>query len=57
VTNSSYTVVNLTAVKKLTSEWTGRIKVENAFDESYQLAHGFNTPPRGVFVTLQYQPK
>lgn len=57
VTNSSYTVVNLTAVKKLTSEWTGRIKVENAFDDSYQLAHGFNTPPRGVFVTLQYQPK
>jgi vitamin B12 transporter len=57
VTNSSFIVVNLTASRKLTQEWTGRVKVENAFDEIYQLAHGFNTPPRGVFVTLQYQPK
>ena len=57
VTNSSNTVVNLTAAKKLSSEWMGRVKVENAFDEKYQLAHGYNTPPRGVFVTLQYQPK
>jgi vitamin B12 transporter len=55
--NSSYTVVNLTAAKKLTPEWTGRVRVENAFNETYQLAHGFNTPQRGVFVTLQYQPK
>jgi vitamin B12 transporter len=57
VTNSSFIVVNLTASRKLTQEWTGRVKVENAFDEIYQLSHGFNTPPRGVFVTLQYQPK
>ncbi len=57
LTNSSYTVVNLTASKKLTSEWTGRIKVENAFNEKYQLAHGYDAVPRGVFVTLQYQPK
>ena len=55
--NSSFTVVNLTASKKLTREWTGRIRVENAFNENYQLAHGYNTPLRGVFVTLQYQPK
>lgn len=53
----SYTAVNLTASKKLTREWTGRVRVENAFNEIYQLVHGFNTPPRGVFVTLQYQPK
>ncbi|MFY8126694.1 MAG: TonB-dependent receptor plug domain-containing protein [Hydrogenophaga sp.] len=57
LTNSNYTVVNLTASKKLTPEWTGRIKVENAFNEKYQLAHGFDAVPRGVFVTLQYQPK
>jgi vitamin B12 transporter len=53
----SYTVVNLTASKKLSPEWTGQIKLENAFDEDYQLAYGYNTPPRGVFLTLQYQPK
>jgi vitamin B12 transporter len=57
VSNSSYSVVNLTAAKKLTPEWTGRVRVENAFNENYQLAHGYNTPKRGVFVTLQYQPK
>jgi surface protein len=55
--NDSYTVVNLTASKKLSPEWTGRVKLENAFDEDYQLAHGYNTPSRGVFLTLQYQPK
>jgi vitamin B12 transporter len=53
----SYTVVNLTASKKLSPEWIGRVKLENAFDEDYQLAYGYNTPPRGVFVTLQYSPK
>ena len=57
VTNSSYTVVNLTASKKLVPEWIARVKVENAFNEKYQLAHGFDAVPRGVFVTLQYQPK
>ncbi len=57
VTNSSFTVVNLSAAKKLTPEWTGRVRVENAFNENYQLVHGYNTPRRGVFVTLQYQPK
>jgi vitamin B12 transporter len=55
--NGSYTVVNLTASKKLSPEWTGRVKLENAFNEDYQLAYGYNTPPRGVFVTLQYQPR
>lgn len=57
LTNSSYTVVNLTASKKLTPEWTGRVKVENAFNEKYQLVHGFDAVPRGIFVTFQYQPK
>ena len=55
--NGSYTVVNLTASKKLSPEWTGRVKLENAFNEDYQLAYGYNTPPRGVFVTLEYSPK
>jgi vitamin B12 transporter len=56
-TLQSYTLVDLNASKKLSPKWTGRVKLENAFDEDYQLAHGYNTPPRGVFVTLQYQPK
>jgi vitamin B12 transporter len=56
-TLQSYTLVDLTASRKLSPEWTGRVKLENAFDEDYQLAYGYNTPPRGVFVTLQYQPR
>jgi vitamin B12 transporter len=57
LTNPSYTVVNLTASKKLTPEWTGRVKLENAFNEKYQLAHGFDAVPRGIFFTLDYRPR
>jgi vitamin B12 transporter len=56
-TLDAYTVVNLTASKKLTPEWTGRVKLENAFDEKYQLVNGYNTPPRGIFFTLDYRPR
>ena len=56
-TLDSYTLVHFFASKKITPDWTGRIKVENAFDKKYQLAYGYDTPPRGVFVSLQYQPK
>lgn len=55
--NNSYTVVNLTAAKKLTPEWTARLKIENAFDEDYQLAYGYDAVPRGVFLSINYQPK
>jgi vitamin B12 transporter len=53
----SYTVVNLTAAKRLTPEWIARLKVENAFDKKYQLAYGYDAVPRGVFLSVQYQPK
>ncbi len=57
IENPSYAVVHLTAAKKLTPEWTGRVKLENAFDQKYQLAHGYDAVPRGLFFTLQYLPK
>jgi vitamin B12 transporter len=53
----SYTVVNLTTSKQLTPEWALRAKLENAFNRKYQLAYGYDAVPRGVFLTLQYQPK
>ena len=56
-TLGSYVVTNLYASRSLNSEWKARLKVENAFNEDYQLAYGYNTPPRGVFLSLQYQPK
>jgi vitamin B12 transporter len=53
----AYTVVNLSASKAINPTWTARVKLENAFDEAYQFAHGYDAVPRGVFFTLQYQPK
>jgi vitamin B12 transporter len=47
----------LYASKKIDDEWTARLKLENVFDRQYLLAYGFNTPGRGVYATLQYQPK
>ena len=52
-----YSLWTLYASKKLDSEWTARVKLENALDRQYQLAYGFNTLGRGIFATLQYQPK
>jgi vitamin B12 transporter len=56
-TLGGYTLWTLYASKKIDHEWTARVKLENAFDRQYQLAYGFNTPGRGIYATLQYQPK
>lgn len=53
----SYAVLNLTAAKKLTTSWTARVRLENVFDRNYQLAYGYDAVPRGLFLTLQYQPR
>lgn len=45
------------ASRKIDNAWTARVKLENAFDRQYQLAYGYNTPGRGLYATLQYQPK
>jgi vitamin B12 transporter len=45
------------ASRKIDNDWIARIKLENAFDRNYQLANGYNTPARGIYATLQYQPK
>jgi len=51
-----YTLWSFYASKKLSDHWIGRVKLENAFDRSYQLAHGYNVPSRGVYLSLQYRP-
>jgi vitamin B12 transporter len=56
-TMASYTVLNLYASYRIDKEWVTRLRVENAGDTNYELASGYNTPGRGAFVTLQYQPK
>ena len=53
----SYTVLNLYASYRMDKEWVARLRLENLADTKYELASGYNTPGRGVFATLQYQPK
>jgi len=56
-TLSGYSSVAFYASRKIDNEWTARVKLENAFNRDYQLAYGYNTPGRGIYATLQYQPK
>lgn len=55
VTLGGYTVVNLTARYPLAKNTFIAVRLENAFDEHYQIAHGFNTPGRGLFASLAWQ--
>jgi vitamin B12 transporter len=54
---AGYSTLAFYASRKIDNEWTARVKLENAFDRDYQLAYGYNTPGRGIYATLQYQPK
>jgi vitamin B12 transporter len=51
-----YTVVNFTARYDYDKHVYAAAKLENAFDEKYQLVNGFNTARRGLFFTLGWQP-
>jgi vitamin B12 transporter len=52
-----YSTIAFYASRKIDNKWTARVKLENAFDRQYQLAYGYNTAGRGIYATLQYQPK
>ncbi len=56
-TLAGYTTWTFYASRKIDTDWTGRVKLENAFNRNYELAGGYNTPGRGIYATLQYQPK
>src|SRR5580765_4413005 len=53
---ASYTVVNLLARFEYNKNLYFTTRLENAFDEKYQVVHGFNTAPRGFFVSVGWQP-
>ena len=50
----SYVLVDLTAGLRITDRLSLRARVENLLEEDYELADGFNTPERGVYVALRY---
>ena len=51
----SYKLLNLTARRPLSKNTFVAARLENAFAEKYELAHGFNTPGRGLFVSVGWQ--
>lgn len=54
---SSYNLVTLTARYNFNKEMYVAAKLDNAGNALYQTAQGFNSPPRGFFLTFGYQPK
>ena len=53
----SYVLANLTARYDLNQGWVAQVSLENVFDEEYEVARGYNTPERGIFVALRYAPR
>jgi vitamin B12 transporter len=49
-----YVLVDLTAGWRITDSLSLQARVENLFGEDYELADGFNTPERGVYLALRY---
>lgn len=56
-TLSSYQIWSFYAGYKYSDEITLRVRLDNAFNEKYQLAYGYNTPGRTAWLTLMYQQK
>ena len=53
----AYQVFNLWGRCQLDKDYSLLLRVNNAFDQHYQLANGYNTAGRNVFVGVQWQPK
>jgi vitamin B12 transporter len=56
VTLDAYVLANLTARWQVTPAVSLVGRIENLLDEQYELAHTYNTPDRGVYVSLRYAP-
>lgn len=53
----AFRVLDLTARYSIDRAWSIGARLENAADQRYMIAHGYNTPRRGLFVTLAYRPQ
>jgi vitamin B12 transporter len=56
VTLESYVLASLTARWQVNPALAVVGRIENLLDEQYELAHTFNTPDRGLYVSVQYAP-
>jgi vitamin B12 transporter len=52
---AGYAVLHLTARYNIAKSLFAAVRVENALDEKDSTVNGYNTPPRGVFVTVGWQ--
>jgi vitamin B12 transporter len=52
-----YALANLRADFRLNAAWRFGARVENLFDRSYELAHGYNTPGRSAYLTATWNPR
>jgi vitamin B12 transporter len=55
-TLDGYILANLTAEWRATPSLSLIARVENLLDEDYELASTYNTPNRGVYVSMRYAP-
>jgi len=51
----AYWIANLSARAAVGERWTLHARMENLFDEEYELASGFNTMGRSLFVSLRHE--
>ena len=54
---SGYTTVDVYAAYQVNKDWAVRAKLNNLTDKIYETTLGYNQPRRGLFVTLNWQPK
>ncbi len=55
ITLDRYTLVNLNLSYRLAPEWQIFGRLENAFDEDYELASGYNTAGRTAWLGVRYR--
>jgi vitamin B12 transporter len=51
-----YATVSAAYTRKIDKTLKLIARVDNVFDQSYELAYGYNTPSRGVFLGIQFNP-
>ena len=50
-----YALVNLVGQYRLDKHWTLRARIENLFDQRYELAQGYNTAGRAAYLQVHYR--
>ena len=54
---NDYTLINFSISKKINSNWTSSLKLNNAFDKKYETIYGYNQLGRSLFFEMKWQDK